>query len=117
MTLLKCLPRLLRPPAEASVAEEQRCYVARVTVEDCLQKIDNRFSLVLIAARRTRRILQGDPPLVSHAKNNKEAVTALREIAAGRVVARNMSEDEYQAEIDAQVAADRARELGLLHRL
>jgi DNA-directed RNA polymerase subunit omega len=90
--------------------------MARVTVEDCLQRIPNRFSLVLIAARRTRRILQGEPPLVGHNHGNKEAVTALREIAAGRVSTREMSDEEVEAEIEARVQADRSRELGLFHR-
>jgi DNA-directed RNA polymerase subunit omega len=59
--------------------------MARVTVEDCLDRIDNRFALVLTAARRCRQLKDGAEPLVKHLKN-KEAVTALREIAAGKVI-------------------------------
>ena len=57
--------------------------MARVTVEDCLQNVDNRFALVLMAAKRARQLMNGAAPLV-HSKN-KEIVTALREIAAGRI--------------------------------
>lgn len=56
--------------------------MARITVEDCLQQIPNRFSLVLVASERTKQILRGSSPLVE-TDDNKEAVTALREIAAG----------------------------------
>lgn len=57
--------------------------MARVTVEDCLEREENRFALVLLAARRTRQLMKGAPPLVQ--SKNKPAVTALREIAAGKV--------------------------------
>lgn len=57
--------------------------MARVTVEDCLRTVNNRFALVLLASERARQIHQGSDPLV--ACNNKIAVTALREIAAGKV--------------------------------
>jgi len=57
--------------------------MARVTVEDCLEREENRFALVILAARRTRQLMKGSGPLV-HSKN-KPAVTALREIAAGKV--------------------------------
>jgi DNA-directed RNA polymerase subunit omega len=57
--------------------------VARITVEDCLQKIPNRFELIVVAARRAKDLLKGARPLVS--SENKEVVTSLREIAAGKV--------------------------------
>jgi DNA-directed RNA polymerase subunit omega len=57
--------------------------MARITVEDCLEKIPNRFELVLGAARRAKQLLKGARPLVE--SNNKDVVTALREIAAGKV--------------------------------
>ncbi len=57
--------------------------MARITVEDCLQRIPNRFELIVVAARRAKDLLKGAPPMVS--SENKEAVTALREIAAGKV--------------------------------
>ena len=57
--------------------------MARVTVEDCLVHEENRFALVILAARRTRQLMKGAPALV--ASKNRPAVTALREIAAKRV--------------------------------
>lgn len=58
-------------------------YMARITVEDCLDKVPNRFELVLVGARRAKQLLKGARPLVE--SENKEVVTALREIAAGEV--------------------------------
>jgi DNA-directed RNA polymerase subunit omega len=57
--------------------------LARVTVEDCLERVHNRFSLVILAAERARQIAGGGRPLVKC--DNKPAVTALREIARGHV--------------------------------
>ena len=59
--------------------------MARITVEDCLEQIPNRFSLVLVAAERAKQLLQGDDCLIEDDRTNKEVVTALREIAAGAV--------------------------------
>jgi DNA-directed RNA polymerase subunit omega len=59
--------------------------MARVTIEDCLEKVENRFELVHLAAQRTRMILEGDSSLVD-APKNKPATIALREIAAGKVM-------------------------------
>jgi DNA-directed RNA polymerase subunit omega len=58
--------------------------MARVTVEDCLQKVDNRFALVLLATKRTRQLMAGARPLLATQKN-KPAVLSLREIATGKV--------------------------------
>ena len=58
--------------------------MARITVEDCLDKIPNRFQLVLAATYRARMLSQGHAPKVE-SKGNKPGVTALREIAAGEV--------------------------------
>jgi DNA-directed RNA polymerase subunit omega len=57
--------------------------MARVTVEDCLEKIPNRFQLVLVAVKRSKMLLRGARPLV--ASDNKDVVTSLREIAAEEV--------------------------------
>ncbi|PWV61762.1 DNA-directed RNA polymerase subunit omega [Plasticicumulans acidivorans] len=56
--------------------------MARVTVEDCLDKVDNRFQLVLVASRRARQIALGKMALVPE-ENDKPTVIALRELAAG----------------------------------
>ena len=57
--------------------------MARITVEDCLERLPNRFELVLLAARRAKQLLKGARPLVD--SDNKEIVTALREVAADKV--------------------------------
>ena len=57
--------------------------MARVTVEDCLEKIQNRFELAVIVSKRVKQLSKGDQPLV-HSKN-KPIVIALREVAAGKV--------------------------------
>ena len=57
--------------------------MARVTIEDCLEKVDNRFMLATVAVRRAKQLLRGARPLVE--TENKEVVTALREIAEGVV--------------------------------
>lgn len=58
--------------------------MARVTIEDCLEKVPNRFMLVHMAAKRVRQIREGAEFLVK-SSNNEDIVTALREVAAGKV--------------------------------
>jgi len=57
--------------------------MARVTVEDCLEKIENRFGLVYVTSKRAKELIRGVKPL--YPCNNKEIVTALREIAANKI--------------------------------
>jgi DNA-directed RNA polymerase subunit omega len=57
--------------------------MARISVEDCLKRVPNRFGLVLLATARTKQLLKGSKPRVQ--ADNKEVVLALREIAAGKV--------------------------------
>ena len=78
--------------------------MARITVEDCLEHIENRFDLVLLAARRARQIAQGADPLVPP-ENDKPTVIALREIAENLVSSESMDEMEAQAEIE-KIATD-----------
>ena len=78
--------------------------MARITVEDCLEHIENRFDLVLLAARRARQIAQGADPLVP-AENDKPTVLALREIAENLISESSMDEMEAQAEIE-KIATD-----------
>ena len=61
--------------------------MARVTIEDCLKNVDNRFTLVHLAAKRVRQVREGSDLLVK-SSNNEDVVTVLREIAAGRVIAK-----------------------------
>lgn len=72
--------------------------MARVTVEDCLEREENRFALVLLAARRTRQLMKGQGALVQ--SKNKPAVTALREIAAGKVHFDRTSNDAVEEWIE-----------------
>lgn len=72
--------------------------MARVTVEDCLEREENRFALVVLAAQRTRQLMKGAGPLV-HSKN-KAAVTALREIAAAKVHYERASHEAVQEYIE-----------------
>ena len=57
--------------------------MARITVEDCLKNIPNKFELVLLAAKRARQLIKGGRPLLN--SDDREVVLALREIAAGKV--------------------------------
>ena len=60
--------------------------MARITVDDCLERIPNRFELTLVAAYRSRQLANGADPLVNtHGHKDKPTVLALREIAAGMV--------------------------------
>jgi DNA-directed RNA polymerase subunit omega len=90
--------------------------MARITVEDCLQNIDNLFQLVLVAAKRARRLANGAEPTVDW-ENDKPTVVALREIAAGNIKADLLEEQEPQAEAplpEMEVSPDfRAPQLGL----
>ncbi len=65
--------------------------MARVTVEDCVTKISNRFDLVLVSAQRARQLSSGTPPLLER-DNDKNPVVALREIAEGLVSPEEMRE-------------------------
>jgi DNA-directed RNA polymerase subunit omega len=77
--------------------------MARITVEDCLDNVDNRFELVLTATKRARQIANGADPLVDE-ENDKPTVIALREIAEGFINAERV--DIIQAEIEAAEAFD-----------
>lgn len=71
--------------------------MARITVEDCLDHVDNRFQLVLVATRRARQLALGADPLVE-VENDKPTVLALREIAEG-LVTREILEEEPPLQI------------------
>ena len=72
--------------------------MARVTVEDCLENVDNRFQLVLVATQRARQLAMGAEPLVP-LDNDKFTVVALREIAEG-LVDRSILEDKPVLELE-----------------
>lgn len=77
--------------------------MARITVEDCLHKIENRFELVLTATKRARQVAHGAEPMVRE-ENDKPTVIALREIAAGLVDSENVN--VLQAEMEAREVFD-----------
>ncbi len=95
--------------------------MARVTVEDCLEKIDNRFKLIMVASKRARQIAMGTEPLVEW-ENDKPTVVALREIAAELITEESLKElpltsseellSEEIGEVDALAAALHA-EIGI----
>ena len=64
--------------------------MARITVEECIEKIPNHVDLTLAAARRARQLENGTTPLVEDIRHDKPTVTALREIAAGQVTSEEM---------------------------
>jgi len=70
--------------------------MARITVQDCLEQVDNRFELVLTAARRARQLSLGAEPRVPR-ENDKPTVIALREIAEGAIGREVLDEAETQA--------------------
>ena len=72
--------------------------MARITVEDCLENVDNLFDLVIIASKRARRLANGAEPLVEW-ENDKPTVVALREIAEG-LITKEILEDINQPEED-----------------
>ena len=90
--------------------------MARVTIEDCLDHVDNRFELVLLATKRARQLVNGVEPLVPW-ENDKATVVALREIAEGLITSKHLEEpeeetmsvdDELAAALEADLNADNA---------
>lgn len=75
--------------------------MARITVEDCLDHVDNRFDLVLLAAKRARQLANGVEPMLPW-ENDKATVVALREIAEGAIKADTLAETDNAAESAAE---------------
>ena len=73
--------------------------MARITIEDCVKRVENRFLLVNMAVKRVRQIREGSEYLVSSPKN-EDIVVALREIAAGKITIREGKEEEIKEEIE-----------------
>ncbi|MEA2094559.1 MAG: DNA-directed RNA polymerase subunit omega [Pseudomonadota bacterium] len=89
--------------------------MARVTVEDCLKNVENRFQLVLVATKRARQLANGVEPFVEW-ENDKPTIVALREIAVGKIgpsildepVVSVFEEDEETAEAEVTAEGDAA---------
>ena len=75
----------MTPKGINAPADQWEVKMARITVEDCLEQVPNRFTLILIAAQRSKQLLQGSPALIDDDRSNKEIVISLREVAAGAV--------------------------------
>jgi DNA-directed RNA polymerase subunit omega len=73
----------LAHPGSAHIAFATRKTMARVTVEDCLEHVDNRFELVMLSTKRARQLATGGKEPLVEWENDKPTVVALREIAAG----------------------------------
>ena len=73
--------------------------MARITVEDCLENVENIFEMVLVASKRARRIAHGADPMVE-LENDKPTVIALREIADGHVTSSILEEVELPPEVE-----------------
>ncbi len=72
--------------------------MARITIEDCLKRVKNRFLLVNMAAKRVRQIREGSEYLVSSPKN-EDIVVALREVAAGKIAIQEEKKEEETKEL------------------
>jgi DNA-directed RNA polymerase subunit omega len=80
--------------------------MARLTVEDCLEHVDNRFELVLVAAKRARQLSMGAEPLVE-LENDKPTVLALREIAENKINKSVLEEEVVpQDDIEAMIEGE-----------
>lgn len=75
--------------------------MARITIEDCLEHVDNRFKLVLLAGARARQLSRGAQEFLPRNKD-KDTVLALREIAAGHVTADNINQLHHNPEVHEQ---------------
>ena len=79
--------------------------MARVTVEDCLEHVNNRFDLVLLASKRARQLVNGVDPLLPW-ENDKPTVVALREIAEDHVTPKILDEKVEEVSVEAEAAAE-----------
>lgn len=73
--------------------------MARITIEDCLKRVNNRFLLVNMTAKRVRQIREGSEYLI-YSPKNEDVVVSLREIAAGKITIREEKEEEIKEEIE-----------------
>ena len=89
--------------------------MARITVEDCLEKVKSRYELIILAAKRARQLAVGGRRATLEWDNDKPTVMALREIASGSVTAENIGdltvdvadlEQEFSAELSAEDLPD-----------
>ena len=77
--------------------------MARVTVEDCLEKVENRFALVLLVSKRAKQLLKGAQATAATRTENKYIVNSLREVAGGKIY---FDIDETQGTAEEQIQKD-----------
>ena len=77
--------------------------MARITVDDCLKKIPNRFQLTLIASIRARQLANGAESMIENVNEDKPSVLALREIAAGAIGLELLTGDQPSSSDDSQI--------------
>lgn len=78
--------------------------MARVTVEDAVEKVGNRFDLILVASRRARQLATGGREALVERENDKPTVIALREIEAGLISAGSMDAEEHSRQAQHEAA-------------
>ena len=79
--------------------------MARITVEDCLDNVDNRFELVMVASERARQLTTGGKDPKVPRENDKATVVALREIAAGIITAKTLAQENFDEEASKLLSA------------
>ena len=82
--------------------------MARITVEDCLQKVNNRFSLIHMASKRVRQLRKGTEPSIT--SKNRDIVIALREIAAGNITEAEIIHEENMVDDTLDILAEELNE-------
>jgi DNA-directed RNA polymerase subunit omega len=91
--------------------------MARITVEDCLENVENRFDLVMIASKRARQLQTGGRDALIDEDNDKPTVVALREIAEGHInssILANTPEEEAEESMDeVEAAASKANDISI----
>lgn len=80
--------------------------MARITVEDCLEHVDNRFELVMVATKRARQIATGGKDPLVEAEDDKPAVIALKEIELGLIDPKNLDVEEEVDDLSEEIAAE-----------
>jgi len=77
--------------------------MARITIEDCLEKVPNKFILVRMAILRAHQLMKGARPTIDNIEENREIVVALREIAANKVKYKKITEEERRRSVEEKI--------------
>jgi DNA-directed RNA polymerase subunit omega len=102
----------IRRSAKGAIKEENYSAMARVTVEDCLEHVSNRFELVMVASKRARQMATGGKQPLVEEESDKPTVIALREIAEGLVTPDILKrEEEFDVEEELAVVMEASEAL------